>query len=104
MLNADACVLGGITEWKKVADYASASHILMAPHGDQEIHVHLVSAVPNGLIAEYYDTNLNELLDVAYSEHMVLDERGHIQAPMKPGLGVDIQLDKLEKFRVYPAR
>lgn len=104
ILNADACVLGGISEWKKVADYASASHILMAPHGDQEVHVHLVSAVSNGLIAEYYDSNLNELLNVVYGEHMLLDEKGHISAPMKPGLGVDIQLDKLEQYRVYPAK
>ena len=48
MLNADAQVLGGITEWKKVADLAMSSHVLLAPHGDQEIHAHLVASVPNG--------------------------------------------------------
>ena len=52
VLNADAEILGGITEWQKCAHYAQAHHIPVAPHGDQEIHVHLVAAVPNGLIVD----------------------------------------------------
>ncbi len=101
IINADAAVLGGISEWKKVADYAMASHILVAPHGDQELHVHLVSAVPNGLIAEYYDTNLNELLSLMYRTRMTLDEKGNIHAPDKPGLGVDLDYESLKPFLVY---
>ena len=97
-------MLGGISEWKKVADYALANHILIAPHGDQELHVHLVSAVPNGLIAEYYDTNLNELLSIMYKDYMVLDEKGNIKAPNRPGLGVEIDFDSLKPYQVYPER
>lgn len=104
ILNADALVLGGITEWKKVADYAMASHILIAPHGDQEIHSHLVSAVPNGLIAEYYDTNLNSLLNAMFRTHIVLDEQGHIAAPSCAGIGVDIDFDSLKQFQTYPEK
>lgn len=104
ILNADALVLGGISEWKKVADYAMASHILIAPHGDQEIHVHLVSAVPNGLIAEYYDTNLNSLLNNMFKTHLVLNEDGTIEAPSKPGLGVDIDFENLRVFQTYPKK
>lgn len=100
--NADALVLGGVTEWKKVADYAQACHVLMAPHGDQEIHSHLVSSISNGLIAEYYDTNLNSLLSAMFKQHIVLDNDGCISAPSGPGVGVDIDFDSLEAFKVYP--
>ena len=99
--NTDALVLGGLTEWKKVADYAQASHVLIAPHGDQEIHSHLVSAIPNGLIAEYYDTNLNSLLNAMFKTHIVLDENGEIAAPSSPGVGVEIDYEALKKYQIY---
>ncbi len=100
--NTDALVLGGLTEWKKVADYAQSCHVLIAPHGDQEIHSHLVSSIPNGLIAEYYDTNLNSLLSAMFKKHITLDENGEIAAPSDPGVGVEIDFDTLKQFQIYP--
>lgn len=101
ILNADAQVLGGITEWRKIADMAQAYHVLLAPHGDQEIHMHLVGAMSNGLIAEYYDSNLNALLAPMFSEHMVLNENGMIDIPNRPGLGVEINFDALKPFEIF---
>ena len=37
----------------KVAAYAQAYDLPVAPHGNQDIHVHLATAVPNGLFVEY---------------------------------------------------
>jgi D-arabinonate dehydratase len=102
VLNADAQVLGGITEWKKAADLAMASHVLVAPHGDQEIHAHLVSAIPNGLIVEYYDNNLNALKEGMFKSHLDLDADGTVSVPDKPGIGFEINFEALEKFRTYP--
>ena len=42
ILNADAKVLGGVTEFMKVAALAQAHDLDIAPHGSQDIHVHLV--------------------------------------------------------------
>jgi D-arabinonate dehydratase len=102
VLNADAQVLGGITEWKKVADLAMASHILIAPHGDQEIHAHLVSAVPNGLIVEFYDNNLNALKQSMFKNHLTLDAGGSVSVPGKPGIGFEIDFEALDRFKTYP--
>ena len=104
ILNADAQVLGGITEWKKVADLAMASHIMVAPHGDQEIHTHLVGAIPNGMIVEFYDNNTNGLLKSMFGNPLKLDGAGCITPPDTPGLGVDIQLDEMEQYRTYPTK
>ncbi len=101
IINADVQVLGGITEWKKVADLAMAAHILVAPHGDQEIHTRLVSAVPNGLIVEYYDNNTNSLLKDMFETHMTLREDGWVAVPSAPGLGVNITFDRIEKYRFF---
>ena len=100
VLNADAQILGGITEWQKCAHYADANHTPVAPHGDQEIHVHLVAAVPNGLIVEYYDSGLNRLKDSMFHQQLELNADGTISAPTRPGLGFDLNHAALEKFKV----
>src|SRR5205823_4159825 len=45
ILNADAQILGGITEFMKVAALAQCYDLSIAPHGSQEVHIHLVSAI-----------------------------------------------------------
>jgi len=100
VLNADAQILGGITEWQKCAHYADANHIPVAPHGDQEVHVHLVAAVPNGLIVEYYDNSLNRLKDAMFHQQLVVNPDGTISPPQRPGLGFDLNHAALEKFKV----
>jgi D-arabinonate dehydratase len=100
IINADAQVLGGITEWKKVADIAMAGHVLMAPHGDQEIHTHLVCSVPNGIIAEYYDTNTNALLRAMFKSPVTLDSLGKVSPQGGNGIGVDPDFESLEQFRI----
>lgn len=100
VLNADAQILGGITEWQKCAHYADANHTPVAPHGDQEIHVHLVAAVPNGLIVEYYDNSLNRLKDAMFKQQLEVNADGSISAPTRPGLGFDLNHAALEKFRI----
>lgn len=102
VLNADAQVLGGITEWKKVADLAMAAHVMVAPHGCQEVHAHLVSAVPNGLIAEFYDNNTNVMRkDMFVNPPLSLDADSRISAPDRPGLGVEINWAAIEKYCVF---
>jgi len=100
VINADAQILGGITEWQKVAHYAQAHFTPVAPHGDQEVHVHLVAAVPNGLIVEYYDNSLNTLKDVMFEQRLELNEDGSITVPNRPGLGFDLDRKGLEPFKV----
>lgn len=99
VLNADAQILGGITEWRKCASLAEASHIPVAPHGDQEIHVHLVGAVPNGLIVEFYDNDLNTLKSVMFDERLELDDQGRLTPPDRPGLGFDVNFKAVSPYQ-----
>ena len=41
ILNPDAACLGGVTEYLKIAGYADANGIVMSPHGQQQLHIHL---------------------------------------------------------------
>ena len=58
IINPDAEILGGITEFMKVAALAEARCIPIAPHGRADLHAHLVCAIPNGLMVEYYRDNV----------------------------------------------
>lgn len=100
VINADAQILGGITEWRKCATIAEVSHIPVAPHGDQEIHVHLVAAVPNGLIVEYYDNSLNTLKEVMFEESLELDDDGALSPPERPGIGFDVNVAAMKPFLI----
>ncbi len=100
ILNADATVLGGITEWMKVAALTQAHHLDIAPHGRQDVHVHLVAAVPNGLIVEYYDSHFDPMWGQVTTETVTIDADGYLAPPDGPGLGVELNYDALNRYRV----
>lgn len=99
VLNADAQVLGGITEWRKVAALASAYHLPVAPHGDQEIHTHLVCGVDNGLIVEYYDSDTNSLAALLLDGRVTMQD-GYVRPPQGPGLGISLNYERAAPYRV----
>ena len=98
--NADAQVLGGITEFMNVAALAAAHDLHIAPHGDQEVHMHLVGAIPNGLIVEYYRETVDANRGRIYEEKLQLDADGCLTIPDRPGLGFTPNYDFLEQFRL----
>ena len=98
--NADAQILGGITEFMHVASLTSSHDLSIAPHGDQEIHIHLVGAISNGLILEFYRESIDENRGNLFIEKLKLDNDGFIIVPDRPGLGFTPNYEFLEKFRV----
>ncbi|KHJ56073.1 hypothetical protein LA66_05550 [Aureimonas altamirensis] len=99
ILQPDALVMGGITEFMKVAALAQANDLDIAPHGNQYVHVHLVCAIPNGLILEYYKDNVDPILGDAFT-HRLEARDGRIMAPDRPGLGLELNRDLLGRYRV----
>jgi len=99
ILNADAQILGGVTEFMKVAALAQAYDLPIAPHGNQEVHVHLVAAIPNGLIVEFYRGTTDPMWGRTFREHLTLKE-GCLEAPDRPGLGIDLNDEALAPHRV----
>jgi L-alanine-DL-glutamate epimerase-like enolase superfamily enzyme len=100
ILNADAKVLGGVTEFMKVAALAQAHDLDIAPHGSQDIHVHLVAAIPNGLILEYYRDTFDPLWARIYRNTLVLNDDGTVTAPNVPGIGVQVNQQVLDEYRI----
>ena len=54
ILQPDAGVLGGVSEWMKVAHTAATFDVPVAPHWHADLHVHLAAAASNCLTVEYF--------------------------------------------------
>ena len=98
ILQPDAGVLGGISEWMKVAHTAASYDIPVAPHWHADLHVHLVGAVSNALAVEYFF-----LEEDIYNFERLLRERlvpskGSIRIPERPGLGLILDETAIERF------
>lgn len=52
VIQADPLYCGGVTEWRKIAAYAAAHNLPMAPHGNPHVGAACVAGVSNGLIVE----------------------------------------------------
>src|SRR5271170_5526365 len=101
ILNPDICVVGGITAMLDIAAMAQPQAI--APHNYNSTlvglaaTVHLSAVIPNFRIAEYF-VNFEDLCrEIATSSLTV--QNGWVDLPTTPGLGVDIDVDKL---RAHP--
>jgi len=83
----------------KIAALADINHLSIAPHGNQNVHVQLLCAIPNGLILEYYVSTTDPLWGQIYEYDLSL-ENGMVSPPDVPGLGLEIKEKNLEKYRV----
>ena len=90
----DLARVGGITPWMKVAAMAQARGIPVAGHVLPEMHVHLLSAVPNGHLVEAMPRS-----ELILKSRLKLED-GHLLAPQAPGLGVELDEAACERYRV----
>ena len=91
--------MGGITEFMKVAALAQAHDLPVAPHGNQDVHVHLVSAIPNGLTVEYYSDSTDPMWGSMF-RHTLEVKDGHVSPPDRPGMGIEPNDEALAPYRV----
>jgi len=101
ILQPDAGILGGVSEWMKVAHAAATFDIPVAPHWHADMHIHLAGAVPNALAVEYLF-----LEEDIYNFERILLERlrpvgGSIRIPDRPGLGLVLDHPAIDRFTVH---
>ncbi|MEI9803435.1 MAG: enolase C-terminal domain-like protein [Pseudolabrys sp.] len=85
---------GGVTQWMKIAGMAEAFSRPVASHLLPEIHVHLIAAIPNGLVVEYMPWTWR-LFD-----NPPMPDKGIMTVPAGAGLGLTFAPDLFEKYGV----
>lgn len=88
ILQPDACVVGGISEWLGIARTAEAFALPVAPHWHANVHAPLVAASPNGLTVEYFD----QRMDIFNFDRLIANppevRQGQLRLSALPGIGV----------------
>jgi len=103
ILQTDAAVCGGISEWRRIAATAASYGVTMCPHWFHDLHVHLVAATPNARYVEFFpdDQVLNfRRLITTQLKH----RNGNLLLPKTPGLGFDFDEKAVKKYALTRKR
>lgn len=97
VLQPDATVCGGVTEWRRIAQMAAGFDVPVAPHWAAEIHSHLVASSPNGLAVEYFTPDR----DIVNFERLVANPLtpvgGSLRLSEVPGHGLMLDSDSVRR-------
>jgi L-alanine-DL-glutamate epimerase-like enolase superfamily enzyme len=97
ILQTDATVCGGITEWRRITAMASCFGVATSPHAWHDVHVHLGASAPSVSYVEFmpddHVVNFRRLIDT----QLVL-EKGDLLLPKGPGLGFDFDPEAIARY------
>ena len=102
ILQPDAGVLGGVSEWLRVARTAESFGIPVAPHWHANLHVHLAAASPNCIAVEHFalDKDIYNFEVLLTPETRTEVRDGALIVPDRPGLGIELDQAQVQKFTV----
>lgn len=94
---------GGISESLKIAALAGAFHVDIAPHGvgsaiGVAASLQLAASVANVRTYEFNQLP-NPLRDTLLTTPFAIDDEGRLPIPTGPGLGIDVDWDRVDAYR-----
>jgi len=103
ILQADAAVCGGISEWRRIAEAAASFGVTLSPHWFHDLHIHLVASTPTARFVEFFPDDqvlnfrklLNRQLEV---------DKGELLLPAGPGLGFEFDEKPVAIYALEPKR
>ncbi len=104
VVQVDLTRCGGFTEAVKIASLAWDRGLPVANHGfttyiNVAAALHWLNSIPNALICEFVaetGTTLRELI----TKQQLRAEDGYLSVPQEPGLGIELDENAIEKYRV----
>jgi galactonate dehydratase len=93
VIQPNACYVGGVSGFRRIAALAETSLVAVAPHNPNGpigsmVSIHLALALPNVLILEQVRSDVpwrDEIVDAP-----IRTEGGYVAAPTRPGIGVEL--------------
>ena len=99
ILQTDAAVCGGISEYRRIGATAASYGVNLCPHWFHDLHVHLVGSAANGQFVEFFPDdkvlNFRKLVD-----RQLETNDGRLILPTEPGLGFDFDPAALDRFAI----
>ena len=104
LVQPDVTRCGGITEWLRIAELAREHGVETVPHAWKSGIIKAASlqcnaVIPDALFQEYCvaDTPINQTLT---HERLPLEDGGFVRVPTAPGIGVTLDDEVVERYRV----
>ncbi len=103
LLQPDASKVGGISEMKRVIELAHINNVMWVPHNwstavNTAASLHLAVSSPDGFLCEFKQESNVLVHELAKREFKV--EKGRMQVPKEPGLGLEINEKVLSRVRI----
>jgi galactonate dehydratase len=98
IIQPDITLMGGLWEMKKVAAMAEAEYVTVAPHNPcgpvaTAVNVHFCTSTHNFAVLEYHPDD--DPQRAALVDEPIALEDGYLVPPVRPGLGIDLNVDAL---------
>ena len=105
ILQPNAMVAGGITPWLALHALATSHSVPVSPWNLQLVHLHMAAGLPNVQWIEYFmpDNALLAFQGELFANTMqevIRDDGVYLKAPTAPGLGIELDPDMANKYRV----
>ena len=94
-LMPDVCRANGFSETLRIGRLAAAHSVYVSPHVVHELSLHVAAALPNAFLVEYMDWAPPDLF-----AGLPACERGEFVIPDRPGHGIALAKNAIEKYRV----
>ena len=103
IVQVDLTRCGGFTEAMKIASLAQDRGLPVVNHGfttyiNVAAALHFLNAIPNSFIAEFVVEEGTTLRD-QITRQQVTAVNGYVEPPSRPGLGIDLNEEAIEKYR-----
>lgn len=99
ILQTDAAVCGGISEWRRIAAQAAGFGVTLYPHWFHDLHVHLVACTPNARMVEFFTDD--QVLNFRRLVNRQLEFKdGNLIVPTDPGLGFGFDDDAVARYAI----
>lgn len=99
-LQTDATRAGGLTAWMDAANYAHMRGVGVAPHHDGHIHGHYLATLSGEKYCETFpNAERDPLWFGLYTDKPTLAD-GYLTLSDKPGLGIELDRERLEAWTV----
>lgn len=99
ILNVDATIAAGVTEWRRIAGMAACLGLGLAHHEEPQVALHLLASVPNGLCVEIFPNPLRDPMWFDLPRRHPKINRGFMELPDEPGFGLPLRPDTIAKWR-----
>ncbi|HEY4152334.1 MAG TPA: mandelate racemase/muconate lactonizing enzyme family protein [Pseudolysinimonas sp.] len=100
ILQADVTVVGGFSEWMRIAGLAEANDVALAPHWVADLHVQVGAVSPHVIGLEYFHSSVGVLNFHELLEDTVQVEHGELVVPARSGHGMLFDKKAIERYTV----